>query len=380
MRRALALSSLVLFVGLVWLPRPGDVARAGIPCLCGDGVLCGLEECDDGNTLDDDGCTAPDCQFDCGDGEIDSTATPPETCDDGNATNGDVCDDDPAASSPGNCTPAACGNGVVAGTEECDDGNTLDCDPCPSHCGTLVLIPTPPAAQRCVNAVNRSLARLAKARNADSARCVRAASAGAALGDCLEADRSGKVERASARTARVFSSRDCTGVESPDFAFTDAATVTGAAVDEMLASLGRLLGTPAVVAERRLDPIGARCQREALRQHDRLVARWLLEANRAKRSLLKGGPTRPPAVLPCELAAGIEAAIETSAPLASAQALVEAHLERSCGSAPFAALFACGAPGSAAELAACVADSARHAACRAFETADALDLDCPDPP
>ena len=33
---------------------------------------------------------------------------------------GDGCDDDTA--NGGNCTPTACGNGVVTGSEECDDG------------------------------------------------------------------------------------------------------------------------------------------------------------------------------------------------------------------------------------------------------------------
>lgn len=55
------------------------------PAFCGDGVTTGSEECDDGNTNPDDGCTN-DCTV-CGNGTI----TPPEICDDGNLANGDGC-------------------------------------------------------------------------------------------------------------------------------------------------------------------------------------------------------------------------------------------------------------------------------------------------
>lgn len=58
--------------------------------ICGDGVVTAPETCDDGNTTNEDGCSAI-CSIEldqiCGDGII----TSPETCDDGNTTNGDGC-------------------------------------------------------------------------------------------------------------------------------------------------------------------------------------------------------------------------------------------------------------------------------------------------
>lgn len=56
--------------------------------LCGDGTLDRGEECDDGNTTADDGCSET-CTFECGDGEI----TGDEECDDGNRVSGDGCSD-----------------------------------------------------------------------------------------------------------------------------------------------------------------------------------------------------------------------------------------------------------------------------------------------
>jgi cysteine-rich repeat protein len=66
--------------------------------MCGDGTVCGTEECDDGNLNNLDGCDA-------------------------------------------NCTFTGCGNGVVTWGEECDDGNAYESDGCSSSC-TCVLTGT----------------------------------------------------------------------------------------------------------------------------------------------------------------------------------------------------------------------------------------------
>ena len=69
-------------------------------------------------------------QVSCGDGLVEGV----EECDDGNPVDGDGCDT--------NCTNTACGNGIVTVGEECDDGNTIDFDGCTSDC----MIPPIPAA------------------------------------------------------------------------------------------------------------------------------------------------------------------------------------------------------------------------------------------
>jgi cysteine-rich repeat protein len=95
---------------------------------CGDGIVNGTEECDDGNTISGDGCSSV-CTTEvgkCGDGIID-VAT--ESCDDGNRTPGDGCS--------ANCqveTSATCGNGVVDSGEGCDDHNTAASDGCSASC------------------------------------------------------------------------------------------------------------------------------------------------------------------------------------------------------------------------------------------------------
>jgi cysteine-rich repeat protein len=134
----------------------GCSAACGLETGCGDGVRCGAEECDDGNRFDCDGCSSA-CEVEvgaeCGDGvvnaacgeqcdppgdlcENDCTATP--VCGDGVVSGAEECDDGNRESCDGcsfECTiETGCGDGLRCGAEECDDGNRLDCDGCSSAC------------------------------------------------------------------------------------------------------------------------------------------------------------------------------------------------------------------------------------------------------
>ena len=95
-----------------------------LPPRCGDGDAQATEACDDGNTIDTDGCRADCTRAICGDGVVFAGA---ETCDDGNAVSGDGCEPD--------CALPRCGDQIVEGpTETCDDGNDDDQDECLSSC------------------------------------------------------------------------------------------------------------------------------------------------------------------------------------------------------------------------------------------------------
>jgi cysteine-rich repeat protein len=97
---------------------------------CGNGEVEGMEECDDGNTMDGDGCSSTCTLESCGNGKVEGM----EECDDGNTMDGDGCSS--------TCTLESCGNGKVEGTEECDDGNNMDGDGCSSTCVTETSEPT----------------------------------------------------------------------------------------------------------------------------------------------------------------------------------------------------------------------------------------------
>ena len=129
---------------------------------CGNGILEGTEECDDGNTTGGDGCTS-ECKFElgwscltpgvrcqpkCGDG----LQTGGELCDDGNTLGADGCSADCSKVETGWSCPAPgvrcqpiCGDSLRTGAEECDDGNTTPGDGCTGNCRieTDLICPTP---------------------------------------------------------------------------------------------------------------------------------------------------------------------------------------------------------------------------------------------
>jgi cysteine-rich repeat protein len=90
--------------------------------VCGDGILEGAEDCDDGNVDEGDGCDTNCTASSCGNG----ITTAGEACDDGNMVDGDGCRAD--------CTLEVCGDGILDAGEDCDDGGTADGDCCSSTC------------------------------------------------------------------------------------------------------------------------------------------------------------------------------------------------------------------------------------------------------
>jgi cysteine-rich repeat protein len=129
------------------------VAETIGPSLCGNGRFDPGEECDDGNTVNGDGCSSQcvvECSFKCQChpwdppcvhvhvcGDADQTLD--EECDDGNTLSGDGCSDSCHLEPGWTCVPGrrcypTCGDWRMVGWETCDDGNTHDGDGCASNC------------------------------------------------------------------------------------------------------------------------------------------------------------------------------------------------------------------------------------------------------
>jgi cysteine-rich repeat protein len=101
----------------------GDSDDGGPPPGCGNAMVEGVEECDQGAGNGDTASCKSDCTDQvCGDGFV----GPGEGCDDGNVLDADGCSNA--------CVLASCGDGVTNTGEACDDGNTDDTDECPSTC------------------------------------------------------------------------------------------------------------------------------------------------------------------------------------------------------------------------------------------------------
>jgi cysteine-rich repeat protein len=86
-----------------WCGQYCTTSDADCPEICGNKVLQGCEECDDGNVLELDGCDTS-CQVE-----------PGWSCIDG------VCS-------------SICGDGMILGSDQCDDGNSEDKDGCSHLC------------------------------------------------------------------------------------------------------------------------------------------------------------------------------------------------------------------------------------------------------
>lgn len=124
----LLLALLGLACGRTDLVPPPPVVVPPPPNTCGDGVVADEERCDDGNTIDTDGCRATCVPAVCGDGVVWAGV---ELCDDG-AMGSMTCST--------TCGPISCGDGVLQPPEQCDDGNTREDDAClntclPASCG-----------------------------------------------------------------------------------------------------------------------------------------------------------------------------------------------------------------------------------------------------
>ena len=125
----------------------GKICRSSVcsDAVCGDGVVTAPEECDDGNSVDGDGCDK-DCKYSCESGDAGKscgsanacigagTCGADHKCTPGTpAANGTACGAGNICAN-GVCGAAKCGDGVVTPPEACDDGNQTNGDGCENTC------------------------------------------------------------------------------------------------------------------------------------------------------------------------------------------------------------------------------------------------------
>ena len=119
------------------------------PPVCGNGVVEGIEQCDNGASNGHGAGCESDCTFTCKPGD---PLRGDPSCDDKNPCNGsETCKADHTCNKGtaladgascggtsvckgGVCVGAVCGDGIVTAPEECVDGNAVDGDGCDSTC------------------------------------------------------------------------------------------------------------------------------------------------------------------------------------------------------------------------------------------------------
>jgi cysteine-rich repeat protein len=359
-----------------WLP---GAAQAGPASICGDGTTEGNELCDDGNTVATDDCSSPSClPTVCGDDVLNTDPGIDEECDDANTAAGDGCAADCT------CEPAVCLDGIVACTEACDDGNTVAGDGCENDC-TVTPPPSEPQdkkQQKCINAINKNLAGVIKAQNADTKTCVQDVSKGKTTALlCYGTDVKGKVAKAQTKTTTTEGKKCNDADEMPDFGHTDPPTVNGAGKDETLEASTAVLGAAPTVIVAATDKDGAKCQAEIVKQLGGLSNTVAKEGNKAKKKVLKGQGGTGAVTNATELAAGIEAAIATTNPkIAKAENKVNTGIAKKCDDAQASAATECNGADTANEVTLCVIAAAKEGVCNAFEVSDAIALNCPTVP
>ena len=131
------------------------------PAVCGDGAVDPGEECDDGNDVDTDTCTAACLLPFCGDGLLHVGVEACEGVELGGQTCATLGFDAGELACQGTCefdtsACSACGNGVLEAGETCDDGNKSSDDGCSAACMTepcdpdgVYTIQGPPVAYTC---------------------------------------------------------------------------------------------------------------------------------------------------------------------------------------------------------------------------------------
>jgi cysteine-rich repeat protein len=343
--------------------------------ICGNARVDAGEECDDGNTLDDDDCDSL-CQLECGNGNLDGD----EECDDDNRNHGDGCD--------ANCILEVCGNGVVQPgppKEDCDDGNTLSGDGCSSTC--VAESPAKVAHQRCIQKLNDRGASVAKAQHRVDVQCLKDAAKGdtAALGvpataqDCLANDPRGKVAKAQDKTVSG-EAKQCDPADLPTFAYQGSGAVNASAEAEGIALMADLFGPNldlAVIAKA-VDPAGARCQRELAKATTGVADRLFKLAFKEKKALLAGKDDGSLAIsdeaLQTQLFAFLEA--DEAGKIARKESELRTTAQQKCGGVALAAAFPGCAPGSIGALGDCAIAAARCRFCRALDAFDGLAEDC----
>jgi hypothetical protein len=256
--------------------------------------------------------------------------------------------------------------------------------------GAIEVLPATPVtrAQRaCINEMNRRGERVNKVQLKQNERCLadfqkQKLVVPMTFDGCMIADRGDKVLRAWRRTVMREDTK-CASLDAPPpFAYTDAATVNGAAVDGALALTYAIFGGPPVLDADLATNAGnrdiARCQLEMLKRASNVENTLLKEVNKAKRRALNDEAVSSDEALE----ASLQAVFSSNDRIDRAQRTLVRTVDRKCGVRqvpPDAIIFPgeCGEVGAnLGEVEACVIAAARCEACTKINAFDNLNLDC----
>lgn len=258
----------------------------------------------------------------------------------------------------------------------------------PTVAPTAVPTPTPGASgpqtraqQRCIDALNQGLAKVARAQGSEVARCVKAFAKGreSSAAACIASDGKQKVAKMRAAVARAAAKR-CT--ELPDFGPRDAAVVgeAGATGASRLAS--DLFGALDVgLVPEGTDRALSRCQQGIAKLARKCEEVRFAEFNRCKKAGVKDGSITTASDLVACLGTDPKGKVARACDLASGTEVdaIRAGLADACieeGADLGAALPPCSDAASAEAAHACIRGRVLCRTCAALARADGLPVDC----
>ena len=237
--------------------------------------------------------------------------------------------------------------------------------------------------QRCINALNKDLAKVTKVQGREVLRCLKDFARGTltagTVETCLNADRKGNVGRARARTERD-QTRACSA-SFPDFAATTAATVNHTAEAGPGALLHAVLGATldSVLVTADVDGSAAGCQQAVVSSTQRCLDARLDEFRRCKKIALKNGVDSATSLASACIGADPRGRVAKRCDSTDAVPDgIRKSIDRNCVArmVDLAATFpACNSP-DGETLHACLALAARLQTCSALNQADGLAQTC----
>jgi hypothetical protein len=189
-----------------------------------------------------------------------------------------------------------------------------------------------------------------------------------------------KVAKSQTKTTNTFAGKKCVGAElPPTIAFETATAVNDAGELQVVEGTTAVFGNPPVIVAKGTDKPGAACQAEVVKQFNAIANKWMQEANKAKKTAIKGGKNNtPPAVLTdAELGAAIDTALTGNVKVGKAVTKSDSGIAKKCTDAQVDTLFDCGGATTLTALQDCVETASQQAACEAFELGDGIPLTCP---
>ena len=237
--------------------------------------------------------------------------------------------------------------------------------------------------QKCLNALNKNGAAVARTQGKENVGCLKAAGKGTLVGTaqaCLTADSKGKVAKAQGKTTAA-ETKSCGS--PPSFGYTSAAAINAGAAQAKVDLMADVYGAnlDAAVISCASSKAGCGCQQKISKTVEQLAALKFSTFIKCKKAALKAGANSITALRDCVQNAGTTGSIaaDTGGKIAKVVSNLSAAIAKSCdGPNVTSGAFpgSCNAATNAATLTPCLDQHVECRVCQALNDMDSLGVNC----